>query len=175
MALKPCRVLFVLSFLTCLQSHLLAQAPNNTCANATTLTVSGDCTPIQGDLFNASSTNVGCGNRRDVWYRFVLPSNSTLVTVTITPIAPTNINPNNVYVEMFNTRNCTLSGTAFGGCQNITQSRTYTGLMPDSVYYFRIQYHTEYLKRSELVEIQCLSYFKRYHFKCHHYSAWQYC
>jgi Glucose/sorbosone dehydrogenases len=138
MALKPCRVLFVLSFLTCLQSHLLAQAPNNTCANATTLTVSGDCTPIQGDLFNASSTNVGCGNRRDVWYRFVLPSNSTFVTVTITPIAPTNINPNNVYVEMFNTRNCTLSGTAFGGCQNITQSRTYTGLMPDSVYYFRI-------------------------------------
>jgi PQQ-dependent dehydrogenase (s-GDH family) len=117
------------------------QAGNNTCATATLLTVSANCTTIQGDLFNANLTNPtgGCGNRADVWYRFVVPANSTSVMIRVTPISPTSISTGDTYIELYNTTNCTIANTTIGGCGNtINLPRAFGNLTPNTTYYFRV-------------------------------------
>lgn len=131
----------VLSFL---HNNALAQAANNTCLTAQPLTVNTECSMTTGDLFNASTTAMitgACANsRRDVWYRFTMPSNSTNVTVNVTLNAPrTGWGNGNVTTEIFNARNCTtLTNLSIQGCSTIAQPKTYQNLMSDSVYYLRV-------------------------------------
>lgn len=122
-------------------SSAFAQAANNTCATATLLPVSGECTTTAGDLFNANSTTIagGCGTRADVWYRFVVPASSTTVTISVSlTSSPSTLTTTNTYIELFNTNSCNLSGTAIQGCNNISSPRTYNNLTPGATYYFRI-------------------------------------
>lgn len=120
----------------------MAQAPNGTCATAEVIAVNADCTPTAGDLYNANTTaNItgSCANaRRDVWYRFTVPANSTYVTINVTlTSATTTLTTANVNMEVFNASTCALNSTTLG-CQTIASARTYTGLTPNGVYYFRI-------------------------------------
>src|SRR5688572_1236765 len=145
MPLKPyldgiSRALFLCVVLSFLHGDLNAQAANNTCATAQTISVNPDCTPTAGDLYAADLTNPGgCGNRRDVWYRFTQPTNCRYTTVTVTlTSATTTLTTANVSMELFNSSTCPVTGTLVGACQNISQPRTYSGLTGGNVYYLRI-------------------------------------
>lgn len=140
---RPFKAIGLAMALLFIQSSLRAQAPgNDLCANATVLTVGGDCSPTAGTLYNATNTNPTgstCGNRADVWYRFVVPANSTSVTITVSLTSnPSSLATNNTYIEVFNTNNCTVNGTSTGGCNNITSARLYTGLTAGATYFFRV-------------------------------------
>jgi len=133
----------LLSFLlVIISNYLFAQAANNTCATAYDFgTINGSCTGVPGNLYLAnqtSPTGSSCGNRYDVWYRFTLPAGSTIATITVSLIPPTSLANNNTFIELFNTTNCTINGTSTGGCNDISQSRRYTGLTSGGTYYFRV-------------------------------------
>lgn len=118
---------------------LLAQPANNTCATATTLSVGSNCSITAGTLYQSTATNPtgsSCGNRKDVWYKFTVPSYT--VTITVNLNGSSNLTTSNTYIELFNTNNCTINGTTTGGCNNISTARTYNGLTPGGTYYFRI-------------------------------------
>lgn len=124
------------------QSSLMAQAPgNDICTNATVLPVNGDCTTTAGTLYMSNNTNPtgsSCGNRPDVWYRFQVPANTTYVMVTVTLTSnPSTLTNTNTFIEMFNTNNCTVNSTSFGGCNNISSPRTYA-VTAGNTYFFRI-------------------------------------
>lgn len=136
------RVFYSFIVLFLLHNDIMAQAPNGTCATAEVIAVNADCTPVSGDLYNANtSANItgSCANtRRDVWYQFTVPANSTSVTITVTlTSAVTTLTTSNVNMEVFNASTCTLNGTTLG-CQTIASPRTYTGLAPNGTYYMRI-------------------------------------
>lgn len=135
------RVLFLFIVIFFLHNKLVAQAANGTCATAQTISVNTECSPIAGDLYLANTTTItgsGSCNNRDVWYQFTVPSNSTFVTIAVTLTSPTTtLTTGNTRMEVFNSRNCTVTGTTMG-CQTIGAPRAYAGLMPDSVYFLRI-------------------------------------
>src|SRR5690348_10554730 len=119
MAMKPCRFLYFLIVLFFLNNNMMAQAPNDLCTNAQVLTVNGDCTNTAGDFYNSTTTAVSgtgsCGTRRDVWYRFTVPANSTYVTITVAlTSATTTLTTSNVLMELFNASNCTVNGLTIG-------------------------------------------------------------
>lgn len=130
------------SLMTCFINNANGQAANNTCATATVLTVNGNCSSINGDLYLANTTNPtgGCGSRADVWYRFTVPANSTFVTITVNLTSnPSSLTTGNTFIELFNTSNCaSINGNSIGGCNTISSPRTYTGLTPGATYYFRV-------------------------------------
>lgn len=136
------RTTLLLTVLFFISNKLQAQAGNNTCGTATLLAVNGNCSATAGDLYLANATNPtgSCGNRNDVWYRFVVPANSTFVTISVTLTSnPSSLTNTNTFIELFNTNNCaTINGSSTGGCNNISTPRTYTGLTPGNTYYFRI-------------------------------------
>ncbi|MGB4844994.1 MAG: PQQ-dependent sugar dehydrogenase [Ferruginibacter sp.] len=126
-------------FLLFLSGDILAQPANNTCASAITLQVGTACSVTNGSLYQATATNPSgsaCGNRQDVWYKFTVPSYTVTIKVNLT--ASSNLSTTNTYIELFNTNNCTINGTATGGCNNINLARTFNGLIPGNLYYFRI-------------------------------------
>ncbi len=135
-------LLSVFFFLFAISSF--AQSPaNDLCANATTLTVSGDCSPTAGTLYNSNNTTTtgtgNCGSRADVWYRFTVPASSSFVTITVTlTSSPSTLTTNNTYIEMLNGNTCPATGTSMGGCNNITSARRYTGLTGGNTYLFRV-------------------------------------
>lgn len=135
-------LLSVFFFLFAISSF--AQSPaNDLCANATTLTVSGDCSPTAGTLYNSNNTTTtgtgNCGSRADVWYRFTVPATSSFVTITVSlTSSPSTLTTNNTYIEMLNGNSCPATGTSMGGCNNITSARRYTGLTGGNTYLFRI-------------------------------------
>jgi trimeric autotransporter adhesin len=138
---KP--ILFCLALIF-ISNHLFAQPANDICANATNLgTLSGNYTATSGNLYLANQTNPNatCGNRYDVFYRFTLPAGSTSVIITAVLNVPNagtgSLTTSNTYIELFNTSGCTLT-TSIGGCNNISQSRKYTGLTSGGTYTFRI-------------------------------------
>ncbi|MBL7739097.1 MAG: PQQ-dependent sugar dehydrogenase [Chitinophagaceae bacterium] len=123
--------------------YLLAQPGNDACASATTLTVTGDCSTTAGTLYQSGSTTVTgggtCGARADVWYRFTVPANSTQVTITVSLTSnPSTLTTTNTYIEMLNGNTCPATGTSSGGCNNVSQSRTYGGLTGGATYLFRV-------------------------------------
>ncbi len=116
---------------------------NDLCINATNLgTLNGAYTATPGDLYYATQTNPAgstCGNRYDVWYRFILPAGSSSVTITVNLNAPSNLGTGNTFIELFSVVNCaTPSGTTTGGCNNISVPRRYNGLTAGTTYYFRV-------------------------------------
>ena len=121
-----------------LNGTLLAQPSNNTCATAITLSVGSNCATNSGTLYQSTSTTItgGCGSRKDVWYKFTVPSYT--VTVSVSLSGSSNLTTSNTYIELFNTNNCTLNGNSTGGCNNITAARTYNNLTPGNIYYLRI-------------------------------------
>lgn len=123
------------------QEEVFSQAANNTCATATLLSVSGECNTTAGDMYLANNTNPtgSCGNRADVWYRFVVPANSTSVSITVgLTSSPSSLTTTNTFIELFNTTNCTINNTSIQGCNNISTTRTYNNLTAGATYYFRI-------------------------------------
>lgn len=135
------RLAIVLLLIVIRQVPAFSQALNNTCGTATLLSVSGECNTTAGDLYLANNTNPtgSCGNRADVWYRFVVPANSTSVTITVALTSnPSSLTTSNTFIELFNTANCTVNGTSIQGCNNISSPRTYNNLTAGTTYYFRI-------------------------------------
>lgn len=137
------RAFLLLMVLSSAHNYLMAQAANNTCATAQTLTVNGDCSTTAGDLYqaNTSATITGAcisNTRPDVWYRFTLPANTTFVTIQVTlTSATTTLTTANTNMELFNASNCTLTNLSLG-CQTIASARTYTNLTGGNTYYLRI-------------------------------------
>ncbi|MBL7743115.1 MAG: PQQ-dependent sugar dehydrogenase [Chitinophagaceae bacterium] len=135
-------VLLFLAFF--ISGYVFAQPGNDVCASATTLTVSGDCSATSGTLYQAASTNItggtACGNRADVWYRFTVPASSTQATITVALTSATStLTTTNTFIELFNTNTCTPAGaSSTGGCNNVSQSRVYSGLTAGTTYLFRI-------------------------------------
>src|SRR5262245_18180887 len=131
MATKTCQVFLLLVILSFLHNILLAQAPNDTCATAQVISVNAACQTVSCELYNANTTTPNitgsCANgRRDVWYQFTQPSNSTYTTISVTLTSPgTTLTTSNVTIEMFNSHSCTNDGATMG-CQNISAARTYT-------------------------------------------------
>lgn len=121
-----------------------SQAPaNDGCAAPVVLTVGADCSPTAGTLYNStavSTTGTGaCGSRRDVWYRFTVPANSTSVIITVTlTSASTPLRTDNTFIEMTNGNTCPATPTSLGGCNNISRTRGYGGLTPGATYLFRV-------------------------------------
>lgn len=121
--------------------RLFAQPANNTCATATTLSVGSNCSTTAGTLFAATLTNPtgSCGNRRDVWYRFTVPSSTNTISISVNLNVPGNLTTGNTFIELFNARDCgTLNNNAIGVCSTIVAARVYAGLTPGDVYYFRV-------------------------------------
>lgn len=136
------KLLFFLGLLS-LPTLIFAQPANNTCATATNLgTLTGDYTATPGNLYLAGTTATGstCGTRYDVWYRFTLPAGSTSVIITVVLDLPNtgtgSLTTSNTYIELFNSSGCTY--TTLGGCNNVSQSRKYTGLTSGGTYTFRV-------------------------------------
>jgi trimeric autotransporter adhesin len=131
-----------------ISNYLFAQATNNTCATGLNLnTLTGNYTATRGDLYladaTAAPTGTSCaGTRYDVWYKFTLPAGSTSVIITVVLDLPNGgagyISNTNTFIELFNTSNCTLNGNSTGGCNNVSQSRKYTGLTAGGTYTFRV-------------------------------------
>ncbi|MEI9811099.1 MAG: PQQ-dependent sugar dehydrogenase [Bacteroidota bacterium] len=140
--LHPLKNLLFCFSLLFISNHLFSQA---ICTNAIDIgTISGNFTPVSGDLYNANSTNItggGCGNRADIWYKFTLPAGSTgaIITVVRKPTFNQTLADNNTYIELFNGGTCgTATGANSRGCQNISIPRKHTGLTAGGTYYFRV-------------------------------------
>jgi trimeric autotransporter adhesin len=135
------RIIIVLVFLFFVSEFVMAQAPNNVCSTAIALPVNAECVNTAGDLYNANATSptASCGgNRRDVWYSFTVPANSTFATITVRSTSnPSGITNNNTFIELFNTNNCTINNTSVS-CGNISSARTFSNLTPGGTYNFRI-------------------------------------
>ena len=113
----PMKNPLILSLVLLLSYSSFSQPGNDLCSSATTLTVGPDCSPIAGTLYNSTSTTTtgtgNCGTRRDVWYRFQVPANSTSVKITIALTSPsTPLTTSNTYIELLNGNNCPATGTS---------------------------------------------------------------
>lgn len=100
-------------FSLCLQQGFNNFPVNNTCANATTLTVgSGSCsTPVTGNLYNADITLALTGNPNctvnttlinDIWYKAVVPASGNLIVQT----SATHSAVNDLVLLAYTTTNC---------------------------------------------------------------------
>jgi len=125
---------------------------NDACIDAVTLPANGGCSPTSGTLYSATvqGTAGSCGAVKDVWYKFVVPSNlpagnvvNVAVSLTNTAAVPANnLTPATVSMELFsaigNTTTCTGTTSVAGGCQNISATRSFANLTPNGTYYIRL-------------------------------------
>src|ERR1043165_218393 len=139
--MKPkCVQLLITAFLfLCFPAFLFAQASNDNCASATTLTPASSCSTISGDLYKATNAapTGACGGATstttyDVWYKFTANATSQLITVSNLGNKLTNTT---TYIEVFSGTCGSFTSLA---CQNVSSSLTVSGLTVSTVYYVRL-------------------------------------
>ena len=62
-----------------------AEQLNDECTSATVLSIGTQCTPVEGNLLDATESMSGCtgwGDANDLWYSFVATTNNLLISVT---------------------------------------------------------------------------------------------
>jgi trimeric autotransporter adhesin len=128
-------------FLFAITNFSLAQS--NNLASATSINPVTSCGATTGQtLYNANSdgpTNTCAGTANDVWYTFTTPSGVTSVQIDVTVGGGSNLDNTNAFIEAFNA-NSTAGVIAANtlGCNNIGSGLTLTGLVPSTLYYFRV-------------------------------------
>lgn len=132
-----------LLFAALLASQLaFSQASTDVCSSNTIITVGSSCTPVTGNLFNATEGGASstCGRRYDMWYRFTVPANSNMVRIQVTlPATSVGLSTSNTYVEVFNTSVCgSVAAGVSLGCNTISSPRFYSGLTEGATYYMRV-------------------------------------
>lgn len=133
-------LILTLVFLT--TSYLsFSQPVNNACNNAISLPVGTVFSPTAGTLYASTTASVigtlGCGSKRDVWYRFTVPALSSAVRISVTlTSSPSTITTGNTFIELLTGNNCTTDSSR--GCLNISTIRNFGGLTPGAIYLFRI-------------------------------------
>src|SRR5438309_2105587 len=102
------RVLLLSFFALCTFSSFAAPG-NDACSAATTVTPATSCTNTTGDLYQAASSTPASiyGTPYDVWYKFVVPSNTNTVVINMTSVDAgtglgSSLNANNMFIEAFN-------------------------------------------------------------------------
>ncbi|MEO6612540.1 MAG: PQQ-dependent sugar dehydrogenase [Chitinophagaceae bacterium] len=131
------------------KQSLAAPAPpgNDLCGASANLTPQTTCGATAGTLYSATTTGSptsSCGTTYDVWYTFTVPAGTTSVDIDVTPTGGgSNLDGTNTYVEMFTATDCAgLITTNSRGCYSIASTVTYSGLSPNTLYYFRVFYKT---------------------------------
>src|SRR5690349_8986223 len=122
---KCVRILLTAALLISFPVFLFAQAGNDNCASATTLTPASSCSTTSGDLYKAtnSAPTGACGGATstttyDVWYKFTANGTSQLITVSNLGNKLTNTT---TYVEVFSGTCGSFTSLA---CQNVASSLT---------------------------------------------------
>lgn len=131
-------IVIIVIFTVFSTQSLFAQPGNNTCVTAVLLPVGTSCTTTAGTLYQSTSTTPtgGCGSRKDVWYKFIVPSGSVTISTVVNPLS--NLNSANSFVELFSAGSCPVDGTSTGGCNAVSTAATYSGLTAGNTYYFRL-------------------------------------
>ncbi|HET7896526.1 MAG TPA: hypothetical protein VFL47_02620, partial [Flavisolibacter sp.] len=133
-------LLFALSLAFFLPVSSYAAPGNDICSNATPLVPGTTCSNTRGNLYQA--TNEGtvtstCGTTSDVWYKFTVPSNAALTTITVDMDNGNTATSTNTYLDVFNANSCGSVSTATSlGCSGVA-SATNLSLAPGT-YYCRV-------------------------------------
>ena len=136
---KCVRALLTAFLFISLPAYLYAQAGNDNCASATTLTPSSTCTTTSGDLYKATNAapTGACGGATstttyDVWYKFT--ANATSQSITVNNLG-NKLSTTTTYVEVLSGSCGSFTSLA---CQNVATTLTVSGLTVSTVYYLRV-------------------------------------